>query len=956
MMNALVYRAVKPAAKVMDHLRFPQKLLAMALVFLIPAAVVLALLLSNLSKEIAFVKQEQRGVTAEQPITALLVAVQLHRDITAEMFRNAGSNSDELQQQRARADAAIAALDAWNAGDGATFGLGAKWIAIKEQWSALKEREGSVSDSVKTSYDDHTKLIGDIIGFSGAIADVSNLSLDPEMNSNALMDFTTSKALTAMEAIGKLRVFSATALQSGTPTNAALLGRFMMLHGIAVDMFKDVPAGLQRALDTDPQVAAALTGKLGTVVEAQEVLTATDVDKLITAGATAINGHDFSVASTKAIEAVNELTLAAEPELNRILAERLARAQQHRNLALGVCVAAMASAIYLFLGFIRSLSATLRGLRRASVCLTSGEFPEPIDLFSRDEMQEIASEMEKLSYGLRKHADEQKMHLSNAAKLKAALACTNAGIMVATPDGIIEYVNDTAVEMFREVIDIIRQRDPRFDPANLVGRNFDVLHHSLEHQRKLLASLEQPHRMRIAIGHCHLEVVVSPVFDAAGERLGAVVEWQDRTAQVDLDLQTETLIAAAAEGDFSGRLSADGLKPEFRARVEGFNKLLDVVVAGLEDLDRMLSAIAVGDLTQTIKRDYKGLFLRLTKNANITVGKLSQVVGQIKLAAERVKSAAGEISSGNADLSVRTERQASGIEESASSMHELTTTVNQNADNAMQATQFARGASDVATKGGKLVSEVVEKMSAIEQSSRKVADILGVIDGIAFQTNILALNAAVEAARAGDQGRGFGVVASEVRNLAQRSAVAAKEIKVLITDSAEKVEAGSKLVGNAGKTMDEIVTSIKRVTDIMAEISAASSEQNSGIQQVNNAITMIDETTQQNAALVEQASAAARSLEEQSATLVASVSVFRTNAGTDNAIRNAEAKTSAVKKEKASAPATATPPAPRRAARLEDATAAEARKRRLAAALTRYGGAKKPALIPVIEDREWKEF
>jgi methyl-accepting chemotaxis protein len=254
---------------------------------------------------------------------------------------------------------------------------------------------------------------------------------------------------------------------------------------------------------------------------------------------------------------------------------------------------------------------------------------------------------------------------------------------------------------------------------------------------------------------------------------------------------------------------------------------------------------------------------------------LRNLIHEIKDSTDTINTASKEIASGNSDLSQRTEEQASSLEETASSMEELTSTVRQNAENAKQANQLAIGASDVAGKGGAVVSQVVTTMDSINESSRKIVDIISVIDGIAFQTNILALNAAVEAARAGEQGRGFAVVAGEVRNLAQRSAAAAKEIKTLIGDSVEKVEGGSKLVAQAGQTMEEIVTSIRRVTDIMSEITAASVEQSQGIEQVNTAITQMDEVTQQNAALVEEAAAAAESLEEQAQTLSAAIATFK---------------------------------------------------------------------------------
>ncbi|MHB8121011.1 MAG: methyl-accepting chemotaxis protein [Desulfuromonadaceae bacterium] len=297
-----------------------------------------------------------------------------------------------------------------------------------------------------------------------------------------------------------------------------------------------------------------------------------------------------------------------------------------------------------------------------------------------------------------------------------------------------------------------------------------------------------------------------------------------------------------------------------------------------EALDKAISAsdqIASGDLTAKIEvdsEDETGHLLASLKEMNEG---LAKIVGEVRTGADSIATATEQIAAGNADLSQRTEEQASALEETASSMEELTSTVKQNADNAQQANQLAISASGVAVKGGDVINKVVRTMESITDSSRKISDIIGVIDGIAFQTNILALNAAVEAARAGEQGRGFAVVAAEVRSLAQRSAAAAKEIKTLIEDSVGKVQDGSRLVEEAGQTTQEIVTSIKRVTDIMAEISAASLEQSSGIEQVNTAITQMDDVTQQNAALVEQAAAAAESLEEQALQLVQVVTRFK---------------------------------------------------------------------------------
>ena len=335
------------------------------------------------------------------------------------------------------------------------------------------------------------------------------------------------------------------------------------------------------------------------------------------------------------------------------------------------------------------------------------------------------------------------------------------------------------------------------------------------------------------------------------------------------------LARAAVEGELETRAYAAKHQGEFRKIVQGANDTLDAIVGPVSEVVRVLGALSKGDLSEKITAQYKGTFEQLKSDANQTVEKLTEIVTQIKESTESINVAAKEIASGNTALSSRTKKQASSLEDTAACLEELTGTVKQNAANAKQANQLAVGASEVAVKGGNVVGQVVTTMSSINESSKKIAEIVSVIDGIASQTNILALNAAVEAARAGEQGRTFAVVAAEVRTLAQRSAAAAKEIKELVSDSVEKVDAGTKLADKAGTTMREIVSSVKRVTDIMVEITAASQEQSAGIEQVNAAIMRVGGLKQQNAAMVEQAAAAAESMQVQAGNLAAAVSIFK---------------------------------------------------------------------------------
>lgn len=507
----------------------------------------------------------------------------------------------------------------------------------------------------------------------------------------------------------------------------------------------------------------------------------------------------------------------------------------------------------------------------------------------QDEVNAVFLAFRALSTRMGFDVAESKRLSDENLRIKIALDNVSTGCMIADNDRKIIYVNKSVMNILGSAEADIRKQLPNFSAANLVGTNIDSFHKNPEHQAGMLARLQTTYSAAIEIGGRNLVVTANPVINDSGERLGVVAEWIDRTTEVAVEKEVANIIEAANMGDFTQRIKLEGKEGFFLQVGKGINGLMETSSVGLDEVVRVLGALSKGDLTETITNEYFGTFGQLKDDSNETVEQLTQLISRVKEAADTIRTASKEIASGNTDLSSRTEEQASSLEETAASMEELTSTVKQNAENAKQANQLALSASDIAVKGGAVVGQVVGTMSSISDSSKKIVDIISVIDGIAFQTNILALNAAVEAARAGEQGRGFAVVASEVRNLAQRSAAAAKEIKELISDSVEKVGAGTRLVDEAGKTMNEVVNSVKRVTDIMAEITAASTEQSQGIEQVNTAITQMDDVTQQNAALVEQAAAAAESLEEQAQELSALMSTFKLS-GDESSMMLAEPK------------------------------------------------------------------
>jgi methyl-accepting chemotaxis protein len=429
----------------------------------------------------------------------------------------------------------------------------------------------------------------------------------------------------------------------------------------------------------------------------------------------------------------------------------------------------------------------------------------------------------------RARAEEAARVAAENLRIRQALDNVTTNVMVADQDLNIVYMNHTVRDMMRRAQADIRKDLPSFDVDRLMGANIDVFHRNPAHQRNLLATLTQTFTSNLKLGGRSFRIIANPIRDEAGRRVGTVVEWADRTEEVQTEEEVQRVVEAVAAGDLRQRVSLAGKSGAFQRIGTGINRLAD-------------------DLTS--------------------------LVAKLQTASEEIRRGTSDIAVGNDDLSRRTSEQAASLEETAASIEQITSTVAQTADNATRARDLASQARQTADDGGTVARQAIEAMDSVTDASRRMAEIIRVIDDIAFQTNLLALNAAVEAARAGEQGRGFAVVAAEVRTLAQRSAESAKEIKNLIEDSLRKVESGSSLVNRSGATLQQIVDAVRKVSDIVTEIAAATREQSSGIEQINSAITQLDQITQSNAALVEQATAASRSMADQGQQLYEIVSRY----------------------------------------------------------------------------------
>jgi methyl-accepting chemotaxis protein len=488
-----------------------------------------------------------------------------------------------------------------------------------------------------------------------------------------------------------------------------------------------------------------------------------------------------------------------------------------------IAVAVITTALLLGVAFfvIRRIALALRHSVEVLAEIERGNYESPVTILVQDEIGRVLQSLEAMQLSLKARAESDRTAAAENARIRNALDRVSVGAMLADAEGTIIYVNEAMQALLSLQTEELRKQLPQFDSGRILGSPLEMFQ-VRAFERGSLAAMTEAHTADFKAGNCSLRIVANPVVDDDGKRVSTIVQWFDRTQEVAIEEEVQRIVDQALEGNLTVRIREAGKEGFFKSLADGMNRL---------------------------------------------VGNMAEVLRTVSRAAAEVGSGADELSRGNADLSQRTEKQAASLEETTSSMEQMTLAVKSNAHNAAQASQLAVAAREQADLGSAVVQSAVIAMSEINASSRKIADITGVIDDIAFQTNLLALNAAVEAARAGEQGRGFAVVASEVRNLASRSAAAAKEIKGLIRDSVAKLDDGTQLVGSSGKVLNDIVAGVKKVTDVIAEIAASGHEQASGIEQVNKAVVSMDTVTQQNAALVEEAAAAAQALTAQASHL-----------------------------------------------------------------------------------------
>jgi methyl-accepting chemotaxis protein len=547
--------------------------------------------------------------------------------------------------------------------------------------------------------------------------------------------------------------------------------------------------------------------------------------------------------------------VAADLMASGIEAENQALALRNGLISLGVL---LVLAIVSTLLARRLITGPMNQMREAVGRLASGESADIPGEGRKDELGDLARSL-------------RQVHAAGVAaqQLKSALDCASVNVIVADEAGKIAYCNPAMLAFFSKHAKEFRQQFPNFSGEQMVGATLDQFHRNEQWQQRNVDDT------RIRIGTLTIDLKVNRIHDAAGKRIGMITEWHDVSAELAAMREVTAVVEAAVRGDFSGRIPEADKIGAMRDLAAGQNRINTIVEAAMEDFSQTLRQVAEGDLMARVEGDHQGRFAQLASGINDTVMRLSETVATIQRSARDLNRAAGEINAGAADLARRTEEEASSLEETAATTEELAASVKQTADSSKEANELSDKGRKLASDGGGIVREAIQAMERIEEASRKITDIIAVIDDIAFQTNLLALNAAVEAARAGEAGKGFAVVASEVRTLAQRSGQAARDIKDLITGSAGQVVEGVRLVHATGRALDSIVQASGEVAQMIGTIHSAASEQAHGIEEMSTAVARIDEMTQQNSALAEQSAASASELMRQLEQLNALVATFR---------------------------------------------------------------------------------
>jgi methyl-accepting chemotaxis protein len=801
--------------KLLGRLKLWQKLAVLVTALLIPTAVASLFYISNVTAAIEVTREEIGGGRYLQPLGAVLGEILNHRGSAHAFLSGDKARETAVAASAAKIDGLMSAVDRVDAELNAQFSTSAQWRAIKDDWSTLKSQSGALT--LQENLDRHDRVIARILELNMKVWMDSTLSLDPEATAYYLIIAATDKLPDVMNHVGTMRMLGASAALAGTLSPADARSISMHRQLVAQD-FKTMITHISSVADQSEEVRKVIIPAVEAAASEFSAFDSALQNRVPAGGVIKASGADVYDSGARLGDALLTLSATVYGAVMQELDQRLASQTSARRMNVAALIVLLAVALTLSALITRAMARSMAHAVSVFGSISTGRYDNAIEEHGTDEAGQVLSALEQMQSKLAQLKEQE----ANAAatvggRIRAALDHATSSMLVTDSDLKIIYVNHTFASLMGQAQSDLRRDLPGFSLDSLVGSDVGVMYKDASSARDLLQRLTGKHREEVMLGGRAFRIEANPVLSDSSQRIGTVLEWTDRTQQAAVESELQEMLKSVLSGNLEHRLALTGKTGFFEGMSRGVNQLVD---------------------------------------------NMADIVAKVQEAATDVYRGAKEIADGSGHLSQRTEAQSSSLEETASSMEQMTATVKQNADNAGQANQLAVAARAQAERGGEVVTQAVRAMQEINDSSRRIADIIGVIDEIAFQTNLLALNAAVEAARAGEQGRGFAVVATEVRTLAGRAATAAREIKELIQDSVTKVQDGSLLVTQSCETLEQIVSSVKKVSDIVAEIAAASREQSAGIEQVNRAVTSMDEITQQNAALVEHATTSSRAMAE----------------------------------------------------------------------------------------------
>jgi methyl-accepting chemotaxis protein len=859
----------------LKRLTLAGKMACLAILLLLPGIISLSMLNHDKNAAIEFAEKEIKGIEYLSAVKPLLAQLTEHRTNSNTFFLNNNRDDDSVMQIGKKVSDTIKSIDSGvEARLSEEFKTAEHWEKIKADWETLQKQ--GLQQTAENNFSQHSELIEQVNELMVHVSDQSNLTLDPDVDSFYMMTVVSIRLPELIDHVNELRSVANRVAKAGTELDQQSKIQIAVLDQHINERFGETEHDLAAVFEKNPAIKSVISGKQEKFSEDLKKFTDSVKQDIYLSQDIKVPAEQIFSLGTAAIRSLDDLYDEANPQLKSIIEKRIEGLQQAKLVQLGLVVFIIIAVGIIGYFMIRNVTGSIKQVVATFLNISNGQFRNLVDLEGRDEIGDLWRKLETMQVALNVDISNTRELATKAIRVERALENVSSSVMVANNNLDIIFMNKSVERLFKNAEADIRKELPEFNASNLMGANIDQFHKNPAHQRGLLANLTGSHSGSLEIGGRHMDIVANPVKDTDGNRIGTVVEWVDRTREVKIEREIEEIVNYVKVGRLDKRLALTDKHGFFAKLSEGINELTDVIERVFKDVGSTMESMAEGDLTNRINSDYQGVYLNCKNDINATIDKLSEIFGKVNESASFINNSSQEIASGNNNLSQRAEQQAANLQETAASMEELTSTVKNNADNAQQANVLASNARELAEKGGSVVTAAVSAMQEINESSNKIADIIGVIDEIAFQTNLLALNASVEAARAGEQGRGFSVVATEVRNLAQRSATAARESKELIQNSVQKVRAGSEFVNQTGNALSEIVMGVKKVGDIVAAIASASVEQSAGIAQVNQAVSQMDEITQQNAALAEEASAASVSMSDLSTNMVELLSFFKT--------------------------------------------------------------------------------